>query len=82
MAESSGARRMVVLVDQQGRLLAAHHLGEPDGEYVAGLGTLPGQRLHEVEVPRELAQADDLQVLHALAGFRLGEAGVLVEREG
>jgi hypothetical protein len=73
--------RLVVVADDAGNVVAGHHIGEATGAYVAGMGVLAGQSLHEVDLPAELASADKHEVLRGIFAYRV-EAGTLVRKEG
>ena len=71
--------KMHVLTDEHGRVVAAAHVGPPrEDDLAVGIQPLPGQRLHEVEVPAAIAR---LQQTHQLEMFfaaaRLGADGRL-----
>jgi hypothetical protein len=62
----------MVVVTQEGRIVAFAHGSRHDHDYTrapaakeaAGLRALPGQELHEVDAPDELARIKDGDELH------------------
>jgi hypothetical protein len=69
MAMSSG-RRMLVVTDSNGRIVAAAHTGKAssDGDEERseiGVVPLPGQTIHVVEVPEEILHLTQGHHLHA-----------------
>ncbi len=74
------SQRLAVLVDEDGNVVGGHYVAEQTGEYVVSMEALPGQRLHEVDLPAELAGAEPEGVLLGLGSYRV-EAGTLVRKE-
>jgi hypothetical protein len=72
--------KMHVVTDEQGRVVAAAHVGRArDDDLGVGIQPLPGQRLHEVEVPAPVARLEDAHHLEAFfAAARLDADGRLV----
>jgi hypothetical protein len=72
----------LAVITEDGEVIASHFLGGPQGRHQVGLGVLPGQERHEVDVPDELAGPPSVQILQAVhRDYRVHE-GVLVHREG
>jgi hypothetical protein len=78
-AGENGARRMLVLTDEQGRVVAAAHVGRArEDDLAVGIRPLPGQRVHEVEVPAAVASLEHGHHLEMFfAAARLGPDGRL-----
>jgi len=81
------SRRLAVITDQDGNVVGAHHVGAASSADTAGLaetagmGMLPGQHAHEVDLPEALIGTDRHEVLLAVTGYRV-VAGALVPRKG
>ena len=77
----TASQRLVVVTDGDGRVVAGYYVGEPTGQYTAGMRALPGQHLHEVDLPAEFVGAEPGDVLRGLGAYRV-RAGALQRREG
>lgn len=67
---------MLVVIDQTGRIVAAAHTdGGNSSDLNTGLSPLPGQEVHEVEIPAELARLKSGHDFHmALAHAKFDRA--------
>jgi hypothetical protein len=72
----------LAVITENGDMIANHYLGGPEGEYQVGLGPLPGQERHEVDVPGELAGPPSVEILQALHRDYRAHEGALVRKEG
>jgi hypothetical protein len=74
------SQRLVVLADDGGNVMAGHYVAEQTGHLATGMRALPGQSLHEVDVPSELVDAAPEDALRGLGTYRV-QAGALVRKE-
>lgn len=74
------SQRLVVLVDDGGKVVAGHYVSEQSGQYATGMRALPGQSLHEVDLPGELADTAHEDALRGLGAYHV-QAGALVRKE-
>jgi hypothetical protein len=78
--KKQASTKMHVVTDEQGRVVAAAHVGGARADNLGvGIQPLPGQRLHEVEVPSAVARLQDAHHLETFfAAARLDANGRLV----
>jgi hypothetical protein len=58
-------KKMMIVVDGAGKILAAAHSGTPKkGQPTSGIYALPGQTIHEVDVPEEIANLESGHLFH------------------
>jgi hypothetical protein len=76
--------RLVVVADQAGRVVAATFSGGPaqPGQPTVTLAPLPGQRLHELDVPKHLASLPRDKQLHGALEHHVAASGKHLERRG
>lgn len=76
---SSETIAMHVVTDERGRVVGAAHLGRSsDDDVEIGIRPLPGQRVHQVEVPAIVARLERAPHLESFfAAFRLDPDGRL-----
>lgn len=65
MTTANEKRRLVLVTDQQGKVVGAAMSGEEDDMQV-GMEPLEGQVLHEMELPRQLRELPSQELLGAV----------------
>jgi hypothetical protein len=66
MSETETHRKVIVITDDGGKVLGTAQIAESAGLDEPGFRPVPGsgQRLHEVEMPADLADTADVEKLH------------------
>ncbi len=77
MAQKMPTRKMLIVTDGSGRIIAAAHPGSASTKGVnVGITALPGQVIHEVEVPEAVLQLSGRDFHQVISQARM-EPGTL-----
>lgn len=77
MAQKMSTRKMLIVTDASGRTVAAAHLGAASTKGLGvGIMPLPGQQIHEVELPDAVAELSGRDFHQVISQARM-EPGAL-----
>jgi hypothetical protein len=80
------SRQIFVIADDNGKILGAA-IPQPSerGEPASRVAALPGQTLHQLEIPAELLQAEQHEILRGIFAYRIqrgSDSSPQLERAG